>query len=59
MIIGILKVPPFETRVSLLPEHLAVLKKMTVHAIVETNAGEKAQATDNKYKEVGAKIGSR
>ena len=59
MIIGILKEPSTETRVSLLPEHLAILKKMLVEVIVESGAGEKAQATDDKYSEAGAKIGSR
>ena len=59
MIIGILKEPSSETRVSLLPEHIGVLKKMSVGVIVESNAGEKAQATDEKYREAGAEIDSR
>ncbi len=59
MIIGILKEPSSETRVSLLPEHIGVLKKMSVGVIVESNAGEKAQASDEKYREAGAEIDSR
>ena len=59
MIIGILKEPSPETRVSLLPEHIALLQKMSVQAIVETNAGEKAFALDDKYREAGADIGTR
>lgn len=59
MIIGILKEPYPETRVSLLPEHVALLQKMSVQAIVETNAGEKSFALDEKYHEAGAEIGTR
>ena len=59
MIIGILKEPFRETRVSLLPEHLAILQKMGLHAIVETTAGENSFAGDNKYQEEGAEIGTR
>lgn len=59
MIIGILKELSPETRVSLLPEHLAILQKMSVQAIVETNAGEKAFALDDKYRDAGAEIGTR
>lgn len=59
MIIGILKEPFPETRVSLLPEHLSILQKMSVQTIVETLAGEKAFAADEKYREAGAEIGTR
>jgi H+-translocating NAD(P) transhydrogenase subunit alpha len=59
MIIGILKEPSPETRVSLLPEHLATLKKWNVEAIVESNAGVNAFATNEKYAEAGAKVGTR
>lgn len=59
MIIGVLKEPSPETRVSLLPEHLATLKKWNVETIVETNAGITAFSTDEKYTEAGAKIASR
>ena len=59
MIIGILKEPFPETRVSLLPEHVALLKKGKVDIMVEMNAGSKAFANDQKYTEAGASISSR
>ena len=59
MIIGVLKEPVPETRVSLLPEHLAMLKKWNVEVVVESNAGINAFATDEKYIEAGAKVVSR
>ena len=59
MIIGVLKESSPETRVSLLPEHIAVLKKGNVQVITETNAGTSAFAADAKYIEAGATIDSR
>ena len=59
MIIGILKEPAPETRVSLLPEHLATLKKWNVSVMVENGAGDLAYASDEKYKEAGATISNR
>jgi NAD(P) transhydrogenase subunit alpha len=59
MIIGILKEPSFETRTSLLPEHAAVLKKMNLEMLIESGAGELSFATDQKYTEAGASVGSR
>lgn len=59
MIIGILKETFPETRVSLLPEHTALLKKWNVTVWVEKGAGENAFATDEKYTESGASINSR
>ena len=59
MIIGVLKEPSPETRVSLLPEHLATLKKWNVETIVESGAGLNAFATDDKYIEAGATVNSR
>ncbi len=59
MIIGVLKEPSPETRVSLLPEHLATIKKWDVDIAVENNAGISALATNEKYIEAGAKIVSR
>ena len=56
MIIGVLKEPSPETRVSLLPEHLATLKKWNVSVVVESNAGTAAFANDDKYGAAGAKI---
>jgi NAD(P) transhydrogenase subunit alpha len=59
MIIGVLKEPSPETRVSLLPEHITILKKWNVDVYVETDAGKNALAPDEKYTEAGAKIASR
>jgi H+-translocating NAD(P) transhydrogenase subunit alpha len=59
MIIGVLKEPSPETRVSLLPEHIAILKKWNVDVCVENNAGVTAFANDEKYTEAGAIIKSR
>jgi len=59
MIIGILKEPSPETRVSLLPEHITILKKWNVETYVETNAGVTAFANDEKYIEAGATVKSR
>ncbi|MEO7444762.1 MAG: NAD(P) transhydrogenase subunit alpha, partial [Ferruginibacter sp.] len=59
MTISVLKEPAPETRVSLLPEHVAALKKWNVIVLVEENAGEYAFAPDEKYREAGADIVSR
>jgi H+-translocating NAD(P) transhydrogenase subunit alpha len=59
MTIGVLKEPSPETRVSLLPEHLATLKKWNVNVCIESNAGATAFANDDKYIEAGATIKSR
>jgi len=59
MTIGVLKEPTPETRVSLLPEHVATLKKWNVTVCIESNAGATAFAKDDKYAEAGASIKSR
>ncbi len=59
MIIGVLKEPSPETRVSLLPEHITILKKLSVEVHVEQGAGQQAFAEDEKYVETGAVIASR
>lgn len=59
MRIGVLKEPPAETRVSLLPEHIAALKKWNVDVCIERGAGEQAFAADGKYTEAGATVCSR
>ena len=48
MTIGVLKESLPETRVSLLPEHITILKKLNVNVIVESMAGENAFAKDEK-----------
>ena len=59
MIIGVLKEPFPETRVSLLPEHVALLKKWKVEVVVEDNAGATAFANNDAYIALGAKIAER
>jgi NAD(P) transhydrogenase subunit alpha len=59
MIIGILKEPSFENRVSILPEQINVLTKKNIEVLVEDNAGKNASATNTAYTNNGAKIVSR
>ena len=59
MNIAVLKEPSPETRVSLLPEHIGLLKKMGVNVLVENGAGLLSFAEDNKYNDAGATIQSR
>ncbi len=59
MTIGVLKEPTSETRVSLLPEHIAALKKINVEVCIETQAGINAFAADDKYIDAGATIKSK
>jgi NAD(P) transhydrogenase subunit alpha len=59
MTIGILREPSSETRVSLLPEHIAALKKLNVQVLVENDAGLAAFADDALYIKEGAEVLSR
>ena len=59
MIIGVLKEPHPETRVSLLPEHITILKKWNVDVCVENGAGALAFADDETYAKAGAKLMTR
>jgi NAD(P) transhydrogenase subunit alpha len=59
MTIGVIKEPLPETRVSLLPEHIRILKKLNADVLIEKNTGEKAFAADEKYTEAGAIVLSR
>ena len=59
MIIGVLKEPSPETRVSILPEHIALFKKLNVNVLIEISAGANAFASDQKYAEAGAKVVSK
>lgn len=56
MTIGLLKEPPHETRVSLLPEAVAALGKKNLQVVVEPGAGEKSFALDTDYEKAGAKL---
>jgi NAD(P) transhydrogenase subunit alpha len=59
MIIGVLKESLPETRVSLLPEHVAILKKLNIEILIENNAGEKSFSSNEKYMEAGGSVVSR
>ena len=59
MIIGILKEPSFESRVSLIATETALLAKQGITIWVETNAGSKAFCLDEDYIKAGALIKSR
>ena len=59
MIIGVLKEPAPETRVSILPEHLPLLKKWNVSVWVENGSGEHALSDDQTYSDAGATVSSR
>ena len=56
MIVGILKEPSTETRVSLLPEAVAALTKKGIAVLVESEAGVKSSATNTDYEKAGAKV---
>jgi NAD(P) transhydrogenase subunit alpha len=59
MILGVLKEPGFETRVSLLPETVSALIKKNIQVLVEEGAGAKAFAADADYTTAGASVKSR
>lgn len=59
MILGVLKEPGFETRVSLLPETVSALIKKNIQVVVEEGAGAKAFAADADYTSAGASVKSR
>ncbi len=59
MIIGILKEPEGESRVSMLPEAVKTLLSWNTEVWVETSAGDSAYAADSTYQTVGAVIKSR
>ena len=59
MTVGILHEPSFDSRVALLPEHVAQLKKQNINILVEAGSGLKAFASDDQYLKAGAEIQSR
>ena len=59
MIVGILKEPQGENRVSLLPEQVVALIKKNVQVVVEDGAGHTASAFNEAYVQAGATIVSR
>ena len=56
MIVGILKEPQEESRVSLLPEAVMPLVKKGIAVLVQDGAGVKAFASNADYEKAGAKI---
>jgi H+-translocating NAD(P) transhydrogenase subunit alpha len=59
MIIGVLKEPSHETRVSLLAESVSALTKKGITIWVEKGAGERAFCSNSEYEKAGAQIKSR
>lgn len=59
MVIGVLKEPDFETRVSLLAETVALLIKQNISVYIETSAGDKAFCSNQDYEHAGAYIKTR
>lgn len=59
MIVGVLKEPAFESRVSLLAEGAAVLVKKKIEVWVEAGAGLRAYCGDDDYNKAGALLRSR
>src|ERR1035437_7558722 len=59
MILGILKEMGNENRVAILPNEVIVLKNMGIDVMVETNAGERAFASDSAYTNAGARLAER
>lgn len=59
MIVGVLREPAFESRVSLLAEGVAVLVKKKLEVWVQTGAGVSAYCSDAAYTGAGALIRSR
>ena len=59
MTIGILLEPFPETRVSLIPEHVSVLKKQNIQVLVEKNCGGLSFVPDDQYVEQGAELCTR
>lgn len=57
--IGVLSEPSPETRISLLPEHVATLKKRGINVIVQADAGKHIFAHDDVYAAAGAQIGNK
>jgi H+-translocating NAD(P) transhydrogenase subunit alpha len=58
MIIGVLKEPHHDTRVSLLAESASSLTKRGIQVWIERGAGEKAFCSDHEYEKAGAIIKS-
>lgn len=59
MVIGVLKEPQFESRVSLLPEAVSSLTKKNIKVYIEQDAGARSFSTNDDYLAVGAEVKTR
>lgn len=59
MIIGILKEPNYDKRVSLLPENVKTLVDLKTTILIEKGAGDKAFYSEEAYTNVGAQVVER
>jgi NAD(P) transhydrogenase subunit alpha len=59
MILGVLKENGNENRVAILPAEVVSMKKMGIDVLVETNAGERAFASNLAYNNAGARLAER
>ena len=59
MVVGVLKEPAFENRVSLLPEGVSALVKKNITVFVEEGAGDRAFSSDEQYRAAGANLQNR
>ncbi len=59
MVVGVLKEPTFESRVSLLPEAASSLVKKNIKVLIEDGAGERSFSNNENYVNAGAEIKQR
>jgi NAD(P) transhydrogenase subunit alpha len=59
MIIGVLKEPAFESRISLVPETAAAFVRKGQQVLVESGAGVSAFCSDDDYRQAGARVSGR
>lgn len=59
IIIGVLKEPDQETRVSLVPDIAAAFVKNNITVLIESDAGAKAYHNNQQYEKAGATVASR
>jgi H+-translocating NAD(P) transhydrogenase subunit alpha len=59
MIIGVLREPSPETRISITPETVSALKKKGYAILVENNAGANAFCSNEQFRDSGAEIADR
>lgn len=59
LVIGVLKEPGYDTRVSMVPDIAAAFTKNNITILVEQGAGARAFYADRQYEQAGAKVVSR